>query len=380
MKLLEKILVPIDLNITNEKVIEQALLVAKNYDSEIMLITVLPDEVHNKLIEKSIKKYALDELNSIRETLKKEGINTSNPIIHYGPVFDNILSISRTEDANFILISANSFDEDVDVKLSSLVEKLVRNSAVPVWAVKNDGECGIKNILCPVDFSKASTRALTNAILLARKFGSNLTILSVYEPLSQIVYKLRDQIDEINNIHQKDHTKQLDEFLKQFYLVDLKYTQKVISGKPAASIIQHLKQNQADLVIMGTTGKNNLGRILIGSVTEKVIREVPCSFITTKSSNIIKLRLENEVKDIEEHLTNAKKLESNGLFKEAINQYEICLKINYMHIPSYVNLAKLYEKIGEKDKAEYSKKMASQLVGKLWDKKIEHEIRKHYLK
>jgi two-component SAPR family response regulator len=116
----------------------------------------------------------------------------------------------------------------------------------------------------------------------------------------------------------------------------------------------------------------------MGSVTEKVIRQLPCSFVTTKTQNIYQLRLDTEIKEIEIHFKNAEKLQKSGFYKEAIEQCLICLKINDMHIPSMYKLAKLYKFLGDDAQVSYYEKMASDLLRRLWDKKIEYEIRTHY--
>jgi hypothetical protein len=56
---------------------------------------------------------------------------------------------------------------------------------------------------------------------------------------------------------------------------------------------------------MGTTGRSGISKILMGSVTEKVIREVPCSFITVKNEDIVALELESKIQDIENYYSLA---------------------------------------------------------------------------
>ena len=90
-------------------------------------------------------------------------------------------------------------------------------------------------------------------------------------------------------------------FLKNFDLTDIRLKKETQKGDPAVEILKALKRYKSDLLIMGTTGKSGLIRILMGSVTEKVIREVPCSFLTLKSEDIISLTLETRIRDIESH-------------------------------------------------------------------------------
>ena len=101
-------------------------------------------------------------------------------------------------------------------------------------------------------------------------------------------------------------------------------------------------------------------------------------FLTLKTENAIHVNIENRIKDIEEHLNDAKQLVKDGFYDEAIAEYQACLKINDMHIPSLNGLSKLYEKMGNTELSEEYKKIAHEVIVRLWDDKIEREARKFY--
>ena len=82
---------------------------------------------------------------------------------------------------------------------------------------------------------------------------------------------------------------------------------------------------------MGTTGRSGLSKWMMGSVTEKVTREVPCSFITTKEEDVVRLQLEAELQDIEMHYEEARQLTKDGFVDEAIQAYKACLKLSDTH-------------------------------------------------
>ena len=128
---------------------------------------------------------------------------------------------------------------------------------------------------------------------------------------------------------------------------------------------------------MGATGKNFLERLLLGSVTELVIREMPSSMVITKSENILNLKIDADISGIEKHFTNAGKLIEAGYYEEAIEQLNICLKINDLYVPAINVLAELYAKIGQDELAETYHHKADDILRRLWDKKIELEIRKN---
>jgi universal stress protein E len=117
--------------------------------------------------------------------------------------------------------------------------------------------------------------------------------------------------------------------------------------------------------------------LVIGSVTEKAIREVPCSFITLKSEDLITLQLETNIRDIENHYNAGKQLMEDGFFEESIEQFKLCLSINNMHVPSLYGIAKVYDKLNEPEKANLYRKQGREIMDRIWDQKIEADARKY---
>jgi hypothetical protein len=109
---------------------------------------------------------------------------------------------------------------------------------------------------------------------------------------------------------------------------------------------------------------------------EKVIREVPCSFVTLKSEDIITLQLATSIQDIENHYHTGQQLVEDGFFAEAIEQFKLCLRINNMHVPAHFAIAKVYEQLDQPDRAEMYRNSARKILIRFWNQKIEEEVRK----
>jgi nucleotide-binding universal stress UspA family protein len=378
MKLLEKILMPIDVNKSFDKQLKAAIEIAKNFHSAIGMMYVLPDTVLHDDIKTLVLNSVNESLDKAKEVFEKKGITTLKPIVELGEPVDKILQKANEGKFNLILVSSGEKDENEQYKLGITAEKLIRLSDIPVWVAKSNQESNITNILCPVDFSDPSRRALKNSILLSKNFKAKLHVLGVYEPITIVSPRLSVDLKKENADLRKQFEKQMDEFLIGFDFKGIDHTKEIQTGNAHQKILHAINEYGCDLLIMGTNGRTGFSRIMMGSVTEKVTREVPCSFITTKMQDIFKLKFDNEIKDIEEHFNYASDLFKSGLNQEAIDQYRICLQINDMHIPSMYKLAELYKTMGETIKVTYYEKMAKDLLTRIWDKKIELEIRKHY--
>lgn len=379
MKILKKILVATDFSKSSDNLIKNAIDICKIFESGIILIHVLPKDIKNEKVISLIKNAAETQLNQIKERIKNEGIKVDEPIIKFGTHFDEIIKTANKEAVNMIMIGAGEKLKKDVFKLGTTAEKLVRRSDKPVLVVKKNSEFkNIKRILCPVDFSEESKLALNNSINIARRYNSRLYILSVSEP-SNLGYKgLKLQLENIDELNRKEHEKELETFLKDFNLIEVNWKSIVKTGDPAKIILKTIKKKDNDLLVMGSSGKSSIHRMIMGSVTEKVIREVPCSFLTLKTENLIALDIETKIRDIEEHLKVAKQLVKDGFYEEAIDQYENCLRISDMHIPSLKGLSEVYKKLGNSKLAEHYKNIAHEVIVRIWDKKIEAEARKFY--
>jgi nucleotide-binding universal stress UspA family protein len=378
MKLLEKILVPIDVNTDSKEQISATIKLANAYKSEILLMYVAPDYELKDEIKEIVLKSVTESLNEIKEDLESNKVKVLKPIIVFGNIVDAIVQKANMEKVNLLLIGSNEKKKRIKYKLGVIAEQIIRMSDVPVWLVNSDKKTSFSHILCPVDFSEPSKRALNNAILLARKYKSILFILNVHEPIVYVSQRINVDLEEENLTRLKKTKDEMKTFIQEFDLDGVDHKIEIISGNVDDNILNSIKSQQIDLLIMGTNGRTGLSRFFMGSVTEKVIREMPCSFITIKKIDLIQLKLDNKIKEIEVLFKNGEELIKNAFYEEAINQFLKCLKVNDMHIPSMNKLAKLYNQLGDKNKSLTYENMAKEILSKLWDRKIEEEIRRHY--
>lgn len=282
MKLLEKILVPVDVNADSKAQMKTAIKIARSFNSEIIIMYVAPEEVEQYEIKNIVINAITDSLNTLKKSFKKERITTREPLLKYGKPVDMILQVAARENVNLILVGSGMKGKREKFKLGITTERLINMSDIPVWVVKSKQKTDSNNILCPVDFSEPSERALKNAIFLSARFKSDLTILAVYEPIMYISPRIKVDLEEENSKRLKRFENEMKHFTGQFDLKGIKHKIVIQTGKAEENILQTIKEYAHDLLIMGTNGRSGLSRLVMGSITEKVTREVPCSFITTK--------------------------------------------------------------------------------------------------
>lgn len=138
-----------------------------------------------------------------------------------------------------------------------------------------------KHILCPIDFSEPSSRSLDHAVALARSHDARLTVLHVvptFEPLP-VEGVLGYPIRFVNPLNPDEVVAGMRKLLDGAGIPS-ETVLTARAGTPATTIIEEAVATTADLIVMGTHGRRGFRRLLIGSVTETVLREAPCPVLT----------------------------------------------------------------------------------------------------
>ncbi|MBO3116070.1 universal stress protein [Winogradskyella sp. DF17] len=376
MKILDKILFAQDFMPSSENIENVAISLAKTFGSAIVPIHVLPDDVVNPKVKHLLDDTANARMVKTKRHLEENGVQVHSPIVKYGVPHDQIVFTASSENANIILIGSGETGEEDEFKLGTTSERIIQNSEKPVLVIKKDSPFQVKTILCPVDFSDPSERALKNAIIFARRLDAKLIVLSVSEVSTTSWFSSKADLEQENKERAKTNAEAFKAFLGKFNLEGVNWLKEERSGNAAKEILQSIQYNNVDLLMMGTAGRSGLNRFVVGSVTEKVIREVPCSFVTLKSQDVISLHLETDIKDFEKLYEAGVQLEKDGLHEAAIEQYKASLGINTMHVPAYSAIARLFDKLGQPEKAGLYRKNANEIKERIWYSKIEEEVRK----
>jgi len=376
MQLLENILLANDFSKSSKNVLKTAIEFAKVLRSKIIPIHVLPDDILNKKVQLLLNETAQEKLDEIVKSIEDSGVEAGKPILRFGSINDAIVRTSIAIDANLILIGSGESKIGDRFQLGTTAERIIQESDKPVLVVKEEVPLNIQNILCPIDFSETSKLALQNAITMARRFRAELTILSVCELQSSSWFTSEKDREKENELRCALHKTKFNKFLEDFNLEGVKCIKETPIGNPAEEILSVISREMIDLLIIGTAGRTGLNRMIIGSVTEKVIREVPCSFLTLKEEHVIKLQLETKINDIENLYNTAVQLVEDGFYTEAIAQLKACLRVNNMYLPAYFGIAKIYEKMDEPEKAASYRDSGIEIKEKIYYTKIESEVRK----
>jgi len=141
-----------------------------------------------------------------------------------------------------------------------------------------------RKILCPLDFSRHSNRALDTACELARQNGASLTLMHAYVipsyPLPEgYVLASSETVAEI--LSKTQHA--MNEARAKAVAAGVPDVDIVMSeGAPFTEILRVARESTCDLIVIATHGRTGLKHALLGSVTEKVVRKSPCAVLVVR--------------------------------------------------------------------------------------------------
>jgi nucleotide-binding universal stress UspA family protein len=144
----------------------------------------------------------------------------------------------------------------------------------------------IKRILVPVDFSAASRAALWRANELATALGASLELLHVIDMPGALALPSEGHVP-LPPEYRKDVERLAEQHLKDWLATSLvpNARHELREGRPFVEITNYAREHGIDLIVVGTHGRGGMSRLLLGSVTENLIRTAPCPVMTVRGDD-----------------------------------------------------------------------------------------------
>jgi nucleotide-binding universal stress UspA family protein len=149
-----------------------------------------------------------------------------------------------------------------------------------------------QRILVPVDYSDHCLSALGYAAELAHRFGGKLDIVHVWDRptyISDAVLVGHGQSQRaLGDMIRENAELDMKTFLEKLELPEgVLGAQRLLSGDPASALLKEIEKEKYDVVVMGTHGRAGFAHLLLGSVTEKIIRHSPVPVLIVPRGNSV---------------------------------------------------------------------------------------------
>ena len=290
-----KILCPVYLDETSPHVLSHAQHFAQLGNGTIYLLHVVPtDELH--LLRKvyrpgegggadisTAERVAREEL----EAVAAEHLDGSQYAIltqfNSNPAA-GILEAQKEVGADLVVMASHGRTGLAHLILGSVAEKVVRESPCPVLSIRQGDDAAatssFRKILVPVDIAERSSSALTYAKQIAEQHGG--TVYPLHVVPTEDIYLQRDvyrpeEGEGTNLVWAEKVAKERLAEVSHTYLNGVPHEPVVhVSNDPARTFLEMEKEVGADLLVMATHGFTGLFHLLLGSLTEKMMREAGC--------------------------------------------------------------------------------------------------------
>lgn len=189
--------------------------------------------------------------------------------------------------AGLIVVGASGMGAVKRWLVGSTADKLVRGAEQAVLVVK--AHRPIRRILCAVDLSPASARALRSAQWLAERFDAKLHTLNVVEVPRDLEYDLYGSFwteDYRNKLIEREE-RAYHSFLTETVGTGNAIDRHTAIGVADDAICQSAADLEADLLVLGSHGRHGLSAVVAGNTANRVLHRLPCSLLTIKDRGLL---------------------------------------------------------------------------------------------
>ena len=294
---IQRILCPIDFSEFSRRALDHAVSIAKWYDAALTVLHVVAPVVPPSptddaslwpaiaLTADDLKQFEAAAADFVRMEVGDVPITVT---VRQGSIVGEIVELAETWSADLLVVGTHGRSGFDRLMLGSVAERVLRKAACPVLTVprripdvvRTDGL--FKRILCTVDFSPSSMKALSYATALAEEADAKLTMMhvvehNVFEPAALAGIELSDdggiQAAALRRLHEA-----VASDVRTYADVD----EIAVVGKPYREILRRADENRAELIVLGAHG-GGVGAIAFGSTTDHVVRQARCPVLTLKA-------------------------------------------------------------------------------------------------
>lgn len=295
----KRIIVPTDFGETAQSAMRVAASMAAYYRAQLDIVSVVDSTVYAyagypfATLAQDLMKSAEEQLNTLKLPEEAKGVTIKRFVLS-GSAGHEIADHARRHSADLIVMATHGRGAVARFFLGSVTDQVLHVAPCPVLvlrkpeetakaasAKKREGKAFTK-ILVPTDFSPTSQLALNRAIALTEDLDAELVVLHVLddELISTHVQAERDMILKQLQTHALSEMKaQLPaELVENFHTIGA-----VKRGDPAKAIPAYAAAHDCDLIVMGSHGRTGIGRVLLGSVADGVVRNAKCPVLIERA-------------------------------------------------------------------------------------------------
>jgi len=259
---------------SNGGAIPEALRLAQRTDGHLSALSVIvTNSEHESMAKQLLKKEEHDAL-AYLETIRSRAIEVGvdcNISLRYGTeIYQEIVDEAELNQVDVIVMRRRSLTKLMRLLIGSHTAKVIGYAHCSVLIVPSSAVIEGHQILLAIDGSRYSDKAAIAAMSIAKHLNAPVLVISIVhsDGRERRHTKAVEQIKRVEAFMQKD---------------GIAVVGKVLSGNPAEVILEFAKAKGVDLIVMGSHGRTGLDRVLMGSVSDRVISGADCAVLVVKA-------------------------------------------------------------------------------------------------
>jgi nucleotide-binding universal stress UspA family protein len=300
-----RILVATDFSDDASPTLERAGELARSFDAELHVVHVVEHMPGSSEDYRSLENRITSMLMEIVADLGEDGVPVApEPHIKVGRAFKRIIGTADFLGADLIVMGRGTRGVREGSPLGQTTDRVMRTATCPVFVVHP--EIGrLQHILCPVDFSEWSREALRSSFEFGSRLGGRVSVLNVmverphYPHLSDVKIPVEDPWLMFGEVQSPDRSEasrakarqdRLRAFVSDTFNPGVPVERRIVKASSASEgILAVAEEEDAELVVMGSSGGGDAVQPLLGNTTEKVSRRLACSFMSVRSPRLYQL-------------------------------------------------------------------------------------------
>lgn len=231
--------------------------------------------IEDENYSKAYENIADSVLNFAENLIQEKGFTLGMKIKNCGSAVEGILEQIEAEKYDLILLGSHG-KKGIQKWLGSVSRQVISNSQVPVFISKKRTKP--EKVLLTVDGSDPSFNAVKHSTTLLNLKNKQIYIISVKEnpellPMEATLdQNWLDSIEKQQKIHATKAINKAKAFLEDIQIQV--QNEIILTGNPAQKIIEFVEKEKIDLIVMGARTKTDLSKLLLGSVSKRVLENV----------------------------------------------------------------------------------------------------------
>src|SRR4030043_322969 len=279
----KKILVAIDGSESSRNALRQAIKLANSEECWITVVSVIPSytgDLSATFIGDMRKAMAepCEKALSEAENIAKSERALIKTVCEEGEIYERIVDLADAENCDLIVMGRKGLSQIERAFMGSVAARVIGHSQRDVLVVPENTAIGWNSIFLNTDGSKYSEAATESAINFAKSYGGELMVLSVVEVTEEFLARAPGMVEDMV----KKAKGFVEDVKKKAEGYNIKTTPFVREGEAYRVITNFARENKVDIIVLGSHGRTGLKRLLMGSVTTKVIGYSPRPVLVVK--------------------------------------------------------------------------------------------------